>query len=129
MTLLAVRALTKRFPGALALDSVDLEIRAGEVHALLGQNGAGKSTLIKVLTGVHPRDAGSVTFLDRPFRAASPADAQGQGIATVFQETSLVPTLSVAENLFLARPRATGGGGAPRRWYGLDRAAAARRAR
>jgi monosaccharide-transporting ATPase len=123
--LLTISSLTKRFPGVLALDSVDLDVRPGEVHALMGQNGAGKSTLIKILTGVHTRDAGTISFLSRPFHAASPSDAQRQGIATVFQETSLVPTLSVAENLFLARPHSQ----TPRAWYGLDWSAAGRRAR
>ena len=103
--LLKMQAVDKRFPGVHALDDVDFDVRAGEVHTLMGQNGAGKSTLIKVLTGVHPRDGGTITFEGRPFRASSPADAQRQGISTVYQEINLVPTLSVAENLFLGRAR------------------------
>ena len=69
--LLDVRSVSKRFPGVLALDGVDLTRRAGEIHALLGENGAGKSTLIKVLTGVHARDGGSIEFAGRPIAFAS----------------------------------------------------------
>ena len=100
--ILVMRAIRKRFPGVLALDDVDFDVRPGEVHALMGQNGAGKSTLIKVLTGVHSPDAGEMTFLGRPLHVSSPADAQARGISTIYQEVNLVPTLSVAE-LFLGR--------------------------
>jgi simple sugar transport system ATP-binding protein len=110
--ILVARGVEKRFPGVHALAGVDLDVRGGEVHALMGQNGAGKSTLIKILTGVYARDGGTITFAGRDFRPTSPADAQRQGISTLYQELSLVPTLSVAENLFLGR--------APRRWYGID---------
>ncbi len=96
-------------------------MRAGEVHALLGENGAGKSTLIKVLTGVHARDGGEIHFEGKPFHAASPADAQSQGISTIYQEVNLVPSLSVAENLYLGRM--------PRCWYGIDWRAMRRRAK
>jgi monosaccharide-transporting ATPase len=119
--LLIARGIEKRFPGVHALAGVDFDVRAGEVHALMGQNGAGKSTLIKVLTGVHRRDAGSIVLQGRDFRPASPADAQRRGISTIYQEINLVPTLTVAENLFLGR--------APRRWYGIDWRAMRRRAR
>jgi monosaccharide-transporting ATPase len=120
-TILQMHAIDKRFPGVHALDRVDFDVRAGEVHGLMGQNGAGKSTLIKVLTGVYPRDAGEITFEGRPFRAASPADAQRKGISTVYQEINLVPSLSVAENLFLGR--------AKRRWWGIRWAEQRRRAK
>jgi simple sugar transport system ATP-binding protein len=110
--LLSARGIEKRFPGVHALAGVDFEVRAGEVHALMGQNGAGKSTLIKVLTGVHRRDAGTIRFQGREIHPASPGDAQRLGISTIYQEINLVPTLSVAENLFLGR--------APRRWFGID---------
>jgi galactofuranose transport system ATP-binding protein len=110
----------KRFPGVHALAGVDLEVRAGEVHALMGQNGAGKSTLIKILTGVYPRDGGTITFEGRDFRPSSPGDAQRRGISTIYQELNLIPTLTVAENLFLGR--------APRRWFGVDWRAMRRRA-
>jgi len=86
-----------------ALDRVDFTVRAGEIHALLGENGAGKSTLIKVLTGVHEADAGEIRLDGELIRPASPADAERAGISTVYQEVNLVPSLSVAENLTLGR--------------------------
>jgi simple sugar transport system ATP-binding protein len=99
---------------------VDLDVRAGEVHALMGQNGAGKSTLIKILTGVYPRDGGTITFEGKDFRPTSPGDAQRKGMSTIYQELNLIPTLTVAENLFLGR--------APRRWFGIDWRAMRRKA-
>src|SRR6188474_404364 len=101
--LLEVRGLAKSFPGVKALQGVDFTVRRGEVHALMGENGAGKSTLIKVLTGVYPRDGGDVLLDGRAIDPRSPNDAQHLGISTVYQEVNLVPTLSVAENLFLGR--------------------------
>ncbi|HYH94675.1 sugar ABC transporter ATP-binding protein [Hyalangium sp.] len=119
-SLLVVRGVQKRFPGVHALAGVDLDVRAGEVHALMGQNGAGKSTLIKILTGVYPRDGGTITFEGRDFRPVSPGDAQRKGMSTIYQELNLIPTLTVAENLFLGR--------APRRWFGIDWRAMRRKA-
>ncbi|MEU0335389.1 sugar ABC transporter ATP-binding protein [Streptomyces sp. NPDC006193] len=100
---LAVRGLSKTFPGVRALDGVDLTLHAGEVHALIGENGAGKSTLIKVLTGVHRADAGAITFLGRPVSFATPLEAQNAGISTIYQEVNLIPLMSVARNLYLGR--------------------------
>ncbi len=115
-------AIGKRYAGVAALDRVDFEVRAGEVHALMGQNGAGKSTLIKIITGVTPPDAGMMQLDGRAWRPASPADAQRRGISTVFQEINLVPTLSVAENVLLGRlPRGVLG----IRWGVVRRRAAA----
>jgi simple sugar transport system ATP-binding protein len=85
------------------LDGVDFTVRAGEIHALLGENGAGKSTLIKVLTGVYEPDAGEVTLGGQRISPRSPSDAEDCGISTVYQEVNLVPSLSVAENLCLGR--------------------------
>src|SRR3954467_9537669 len=96
--LLSVQGMSKRFPGVQALDGVDFTVRAGEIHALMGENGAGKSTLIKVLTGVHPPEAGQILLEGRAIRPHSPSHAQLLGISTVYQEVNLVPTLSVAEN-------------------------------
>src|SRR3982750_373543 len=93
--LLEIRGLTKSFPGVKALQGVDFFARRGEIHALMGENGAGKSTLIKVLTGVYPRDGGTVQLNGQLFRAASPMDAQNKGISTVYQEVNLIPELSV----------------------------------
>ncbi|NIZ01961.1 sugar ABC transporter ATP-binding protein [Thalassospira lucentensis] len=102
-TVLSVRGAGKFFPGVKALQNVDFDLQEGEIHALLGENGAGKSTLIKVITGVHPRDAGSVTLNGQEIHPNHPGDAQALGISTVFQEVNLIPTLSVAENLMLER--------------------------
>lgn len=93
--------LVKTFPGVRALDGVQLEVRAGEVHCLLGQNGAGKSTLIKVLSGVHQPDSGQVEWRGEPANFVNPQAAMRAGIATIYQELDLVEDLSVAENAFL----------------------------
>ena len=101
--LLELRGIGKRFPGVVALDGVDFTVRSGEIHALLGENGAGKSTLIKVLTGVHPADAGEIRLDGRPIRPRTPKEAERAGISTVYQEVNLVPSLTVAENIALGR--------------------------
>ena len=100
---LQTRGLCKRFPGVVALDKVDLELNAGEVHALLGENGAGKSTLIKVLSGAYQPDAGSVELQGRRIAPRTPREAQHLGISTVYQEVNLLPNLSVSQNIFLGR--------------------------
>ncbi|WP_214407339.1 sugar ABC transporter ATP-binding protein [Pseudonocardia lacus] len=99
--LLSMRGIVKEFPGVRALDGVDLDVVAGEVHCLLGQNGAGKSTLIKVLAGAHRPDAGEVSFAGEVVSFASPQAADAAGIATIHQELDLVPGLSVADNVVL----------------------------
>ncbi|MFC7345026.1 sugar ABC transporter ATP-binding protein [Saccharopolyspora griseoalba] len=101
--LVEMSGVTKRYGGVLACDGVDLTIRAGEVHALLGENGAGKSTLMKVLSGDIADHAGAVSIEGHPVQFAKPADAQAAGIAMIHQELDLVPGLSVAENLHLGR--------------------------
>jgi ribose transport system ATP-binding protein len=101
--LLEMRGISKTFPGVRALSDVSLAVHAGEVHMLLGQNGAGKSTLIKILYGAYQPDQGEFLFEGRPVRIQSPADARRLGIAVIFQEFSLVPHLSIAQNLFLGR--------------------------
>ena len=101
--LLEMRGIVKQFPGVRALDGVDLDVVAGEVHCLLGQNGAGKSTLIKVLAGAHRPDEGEVVWDGQPVSFASPHAADVAGIATIHQELDLVPGLSVAENVVLGR--------------------------
>jgi simple sugar transport system ATP-binding protein len=101
--LLHLRGVTKRFLGVTALSGVDFTVRAGEIHALLGENGAGKSTLIKVLTGVHAPDAGTLTLAGARIAPASPQDAEFAGVSTVYQEVNLIPALSVAENIALGR--------------------------
>ncbi len=101
--LLQLRGITKRFLGVTALSGVDFAVRAGEIHALLGENGAGKSTLIKVLTGVYSADGGAIALAGQPIAPKSPKEAEGAGISTVYQEVNLIPALSVAENIALGR--------------------------
>ncbi len=101
--LLSLRGVSKRFPGVLALDRVDLEVRAGELHVLFGENGAGKSTLINVIAGTFPPDVGELRFRGQDIRDLTPHRARVIGISPVFQEFSLVPSLTVEENLFLGR--------------------------
>lgn len=102
-TLLAGMGIVKRYPGVVALDRVDFDVTAGEVHGLIGENGAGKSTLMKVLAGVAQPDEGTIYFDGRPVQLTSPRVANDLGIALVHQELQLVPHLSVAENIFLGR--------------------------
>jgi len=101
--LLRMEAITKRFPGVTALDTVSLECGAGEVLALVGENGAGKSTLMKVLAGAYPPDAGEIVFRGRPLKLAGPRQAQQAGIAIIMQELNLLPYLTVEENIWLGR--------------------------
>jgi len=102
-SLLRIRAISKTFPGVKALSGVDLDVTAARVHALIGKNGAGKSTLIKILGGVHRPDSGDIEIAGQPVQFSSPSDAQAKGVAIVHQELSLVPGLSVAENILLGR--------------------------
>lgn len=109
-TVLELAGIRKRYPGVVALDGVDLQVRAGEVTALLGENGAGKSTLIKIMAGVETADEGSYLVDGAPVRISSPRDARELGVAVVFQELNQVESMSVAENLFFGRlPRGPGG--------------------
>lgn len=101
--LLALRGVFKRYGAVQALADVELEVRAGQVVALVGDNGAGKSTLIKVIAGVDQADAGTVEWEGRPVRIGRPHDAQDLGIATVFQDLSLCDNLDVVGNVFLGR--------------------------
>lgn len=108
--ILELAQISKQFPGVKALDGVQLDIRPGEVHALLGENGAGKSTLIKIISGVHKPDTGTLLMDGQPVQFNSPREAQERGVATIYQELSLYPELTVAENIFM--------GHAPRRSIG-----------
>ena len=99
--LVALRGITKSFPGVLANDRVSIDIRAGETHALLGENGAGKSTLISILSGMLSPDDGEIEVEGRSLKISSPADALELGIGTVYQHLTLVPTLTVLENLMM----------------------------
>ncbi len=104
---LTMRGISKLFPGTRALNKVDFTLRRGEIHALMGENGAGKSTLIKVLTGVHEKDEGSIWVegVEGEAHIHSPQEAQDIGIATVYQEITLCPNLTVAENMFIGRTK------------------------
>lgn len=107
--LLRIEGLRKTFPGVVALDNVDFDLRRGEVHVLLGENGAGKSTLIKMLSGAYRPDHGRILAEGREVRIEGAQDAERLGIATIYQEFNLVPDLTVAENIFLGRqPRRYG---------------------
>jgi len=101
--LLEARKIVKTFPGVRALDEVDFSLREGEVHALVGENGAGKSTLMLTLGGIYQPDSGSILMKGKKITCESPHDANLKGISIVFQELSLIPTLSIAENIFANR--------------------------
>jgi D-xylose transport system ATP-binding protein len=101
--ILSLRGISKSFGAVAALTDVDLDVSAGQVVAIVGDNGAGKSTLVKVLSGVHRADTGTITFADNEVVIGSPADAHALGIATVFQDLALCENLNVVENLFLGR--------------------------
>jgi ribose transport system ATP-binding protein len=100
---LQLHAIVKRFPGVLALNDVGLDVRRGEVHALLGENGAGKSTLIKTVSGVYRPDNGEIRVDGRSVHIRNPHAAQALGISTIYQEFTLAPDMTVAENIFLGR--------------------------
>jgi D-xylose transport system ATP-binding protein len=102
-TILSLRGITKTFGAVAALTDVDLDVAAGQVVAIVGDNGAGKSTLVKVLSGVHAPDSGTITFLGREVNIPTPAAAQQLGIATVYQDLALCENLNVVENLFLGQ--------------------------
>lgn len=102
---LSLRGISKVFPAVKALQNVDFTLRESEIHALMGENGAGKSTLVKVITGVYTKDSGEIRIAgnDGPVNIRSPQDAQNLGISTVYQEVTLCPNLTVAENLYIGR--------------------------
>jgi ribose transport system ATP-binding protein len=106
-TLLDFHAVTKRYGATVALDGVSFRLQAGEVCGLLGENGAGKSTLVKILSGIVEADTGEISIADNRFRPRNIVEARAQGVSTAFQELSLVPSLSVAVNMFLPHPPAS----------------------
>ena len=103
--LLSMNGIEKKFGDVQVLKKVDMEVARGEVHALMGENGAGKSTLIKILTGVYPKDGGSITFAGKTCEINSRSDAQKLGIGVIYQELSLIPTLSVMQNVMLGKEK------------------------
>ena len=120
MTLLTMKGVSKRYGGVKALQDAALSVEAGRIHAVLGENGAGKSTLIKILAGVVAPDEGEMLLDGQPVRFASPAAANRAGIVCIFQELSLIPDLSVADNIAISNP--------PRRFGLIDRPAQRRMA-
>src|SRR4030088_204760 len=107
--LLETRGLSKNYGAVVALRSGDLSVQAGEIHALMGANGAGKSTLVKVLTGDVTPNAGVILLNGREVRFASPASARKAGLASVYQDVSLVPLLTIAQNRRLSGPTVAAG--------------------
>ena len=101
--ILEMRKITKAYRGVPAVRDVDFDLRKGEIHALLGENGAGKSTIVKMLSGIVTPDSGTLALDGRVYAPADPMAARAAGISTAFQELSLLPNLSVAENLMLPR--------------------------
>ena len=99
---LELRGITKRFPGVLANDHIDFDLRAGEVHALLGENGAGKSTLMNILYGLYHPDEGEIVVKEKRARIHSPKEAIERGVGMVHQHFMLIPVMTVAENIVLA---------------------------
>src|SRR5271168_4397614 len=102
-SILRMRGVSKRFPGVLALEDVHLEVGEAEIHALLGENGAGKSTLLKILSGAHSADSGTIELFGEPVAFATPHEAQRAGVVTIYQEFTLAPDMSIAENVFIGR--------------------------
>src|SRR5271154_6648306 len=109
VALASVEAIAKDYPGVRALAGVSLDLRAGEVHALVGENGAGKSTLIRVLSGDARPDAGTIRIGGQAVRFAAPSDARRNGIVAIFQALMVVPDLSVAESVTLGNEPGAGG--------------------
>ena len=105
-TVLEARSITKRFPGVIANDQIDFEIKAGEIHAILGENGAGKTTLMNILFGLHKPDEGELYLYGQKVSFKSPLDAIDQGIGMVHQNRKLIPAHTVIENIILGHPRA-----------------------
>jgi simple sugar transport system ATP-binding protein len=120
--LLEARNISKYFGAVVALEGVSLTVRAGEINCLLGDNGAGKSTLIKTLSGVHPPDDGTLAIDGEPVRFTSPRDALNAGIATVYQDLSVMPLMSISRNFFLGNEPTVGFG--PFRRFDTAKAAA-----
>ena len=107
-TILKMQGIQKYFPGVHALDNAQLEVRSGEVMALIGENGAGKSTLMKILTGIYPKDGGTIEFFGEEIEINGPKDAQDRGICIVHQELNLMQHLTVADNIYIGRESTSG---------------------
>lgn len=106
---LSLHGITKRFPGVTALDGVSFDVRAGEVHAFMGENGAGKSTLMKIGAGIHRPDEGHIEVEGQRVSLSKPSDATDLGIHTVFQELTVLPNLDIGQNLLIGQEPMRGG--------------------
>ena len=100
-SLIKMIGITKNFPGVVASNNVNLDLHPAEIHSILGENGAGKTTLMKILSGMHLPDAGTIIVRDQTVKIRSPQDSLKLGIGMVYQELSLISSLSVAENIFI----------------------------
>ena len=114
-TILEAKGIYKSFSGVPVLQDVRFEVKRGEVHALMGENGAGKSTLIKIITGVYAKDDGQVYWEGQPVEINSYQDCQKLGVACIYQELSVIPPLTVAQNVYLDASRARGSSSTTRR--------------
>ena len=103
--MIEMSGISKAFSGNVVLNDVSFEVKPGEIHALMGENGAGKSTMMKILTGIHQRDAGVIKVNGQEVNCKSPQDAEDLGIAVIHQELNILPDLSVTENLFLGKEK------------------------
>ncbi len=107
--ILSVEHVSKAFPGVKALDDVSLQVGRGVVHGIVGENGAGKSTLMKILSGVYTKDAGTVVFDGQTIEKTTPMESLRRGLSIIYQEFSLISSMTVGENIFLGRFREAGG--------------------
>lgn len=103
--ILSVEHVSKAFPGVKALDDVSLQVGRGVVHGIVGENGAGKSTLMKILSGVYTKDAGTVVFDGQTIEKTTPMESLRRGLSIIYQEFSLISSMTVGENIFLGRTR------------------------
>lgn len=99
-TILSLKGISKSFGGVHALDQVDLEVKKGQIHCLMGENGSGKSTLIKIISGVYKPDQGEILLNGRKYESLTPAESVKQGVSIIYQDFSVFPNLTVAENIF-----------------------------
>lgn len=118
---LELKGITKIFPGVKALDGVSFQLKAGEIHALMGENGAGKSTFIKVITGVHKAEGGEMYLYGKKVDFKGPNDSQDAGIAAIYQHVTAYPHLSVAENIFMGHEKVKHGMIQWKEMYGEER--------
>jgi ABC-type sugar transport system ATPase subunit len=102
-TVISLHQISKIYPGVVALSDLDLSIREGEIHGLVGENGAGKSTLLKILAGAHQPSSGTLEAFGEPVQFTTPKDARKRGIATVYQELTVLPAMSSLDNVFLGQ--------------------------